>query len=621
MTRALELTTKLLDGALTDAEAAELDALLAADPGAEAEHVALLELEAALRGARTDFDLSEATLARVVAAQTERTAAAVLTQIESGPAPAWAKPAAPAPAGPPAPQRRRWLAAGALVACAAALLVGLWLGTRQPAGPAPDGAPARTELAFAKLARKTGAVEVFNPAGDAISAEEGGELPAGFTVRTVGSDSHAVVELLRDRTRVEIESDSVVRFTGDAPETMGQPRMFLDAGQLTAAVPERPDDRPLVVATAVTEIFARGGTFVLSSAGPDSARVDNKQGKLDLVRATAKKPVPVGVGGSAVIRAGFEKVDFERTLAVDRTPKRALAAPQVRDATFSPDGSEVWVASSRHFARWSADGGLKETGFYPRKGNEGGATFSRDKRRLVSFRPGDESTLVRSLPDGGEHAALKVRLNETRHWALAPDGAWLAVTEPKPHLKRVRVFDGATGDERFAREFEEVVAAVAAAPDGATLAVGLNDPARGANNKIVFLNSATGDRLFALPTQRRPLTALAFSADGRNLAAAFNGTVQLWDVKARELRTITGFERALTCLAFAPDGTRLAAGTPDGHVWVWDTATGRHTQHIDVGGRVVRSVAFSPNGKQLVTVAGAAPVAVWDVTDPVPAPQ
>ncbi|MBM3978726.1 MAG: hypothetical protein FJ304_00300 [Planctomycetes bacterium] len=613
MNRTVELTAKLLDGALSDDECAELEALVAADPTAEAEYLALLDLEAELRATRTGLDFTVVTLARIRAAQAELTASAVLDRIERAPAPAWAaRPAARA-------QRRGWAAAGALAACAAAVSLALWFGSRQsqviepgPNGPAPE--------AFAKLTRKTGAVEVLSPAGEALVAEEGGDLPAGFTVRTVGDDSHAVVELLRDQTRVEIDPDSVVRFTGDAPETRGQPRMFLASGQLTAAVPERPDDRPFIVATSVTDILARGSTFVLSSAGPESARVDIKKGKVELVRALAPKPVPVGVG-SAVVRADTEKVDIQRTFVLDRTPRRALAAPAVRDATFSPDGSEVWVASPRHLARWSADGGLKETAFYPRKGNDGGAAFSRDKRLMVSFRPGDVSTLARTVPDGGEHAAINVRLNEMRHWALAADGAWLAVTEPKPHLKRVRVFDAATGDERFAREFEEVTAAIAAAPNGETLAVGLNDPSRGVNNKIVFLNAATGDRLFALSTQRRPLTALAFSADGRYLAAGFNGAVQVWDVKARELvRTITGFERALVCLAFAPDGKRLAAGTQDGHVWMWEPSTGRQTQLIETGGRAVRALSFGPNGKQLVTVANVSGVAVWDVTDVPPAP-
>ncbi len=607
MTRTAELTEKLLYGTLGAAEASELEALVAADPRAEAEHLALLELEAALRGLRADFDLSEPTLAKVEAAQAERTASTVMAEIATGPAPSWA--ARPEPA----PRRRRvWAGVAALVACAAALFVGLWLGSNDPQ-PVPEGtAP---EVAFAKLTRKSGAVEVLAPSGDVISADEGSDLPAGFTVRTGSDDSHAVVELLHEKARFEIESDSLVQFGG--ARELGKPRLFLAAGQLTAAVTPRPDDRPLVVGTPVADVFARGATFVVSSAGPDSARVDIKHGKVELVRVAAPRPVPVAAGGSAVVQSGFDRMDIERAVAGDRTPKRVLAAPGTRDAVFSPDGSEVWVATARAFGKWSASGAFKEVGFFPRKGNEGVAAFSRDKKFLLTFRgERDDRVLVRTLPDGGEHAAVNVRPTDPRLWTIAPNAAWVAIADPRPNNKRVRVFDTATGDERFLREFDDPVTVLAAAPDAKSLALAVNAFGRGVS-KVVVLDPETSDRLYALSVLKRPVTAMTFAPDGRTLAVGYNGAVQLWDARERgELtRTITGFERQLFCLCFSPDGKRLAGGTQDGHVWVWDTATGRQTQLIDVGGRGVRSVAFSPDGKQLVTVAAQASVAVWDVAD------
>lgn len=616
MTRTAELTAKLLDGTLCDAECAELEMLVASDPAAEAEHLALLELEAELRALRTDFDLSDVTLDAIQTAQAERTTGAVMAAIAGREPPAWAP--APSPAAAPAPvvgsrMRRRaiWAGAAALLACAAALV--LWLGGKQPEGP--DGGT-ETPVAFAKLARKSGWVELLNHAGDALHAEEGAELPAGFVLRT-GDESVAVVELLRDRTRVEIEPDSVVRFAGDAPEAAGKPHMFLAAGQLTAAVPQRSHDA-LVVGTPVTDVSTRGGMFVISSAGPDSTRVDIKHGKVELVRAAAPKPVPV-FGGAVVVRAGFDKVEFERVPAADRAPKRTLAAPGTRDAVFSPDGTEVWAASARALQRWTLDGGLKEVGFFPRKGTEGVAAFTRDKRYLVTFRgERDDRVLVRTAPDGGEHAAINARPTDPRLWTVAPDAAWLAITDPRPNNKVVRVYDGRSGDDRFVRDFEEPVSCLAASPDGKTLAVAVHTTTRGASNKVVVLDAETSDRLFALPVLKRPATALAFSPDGRFLAVGFNGIIQLWDVRAQELvRSITGFERALTCLAYSPDGKRLAAGTQDGHVWLWDADTGRQTQLIETGGRGVRAIAFAPNGKQLVAVANNAPVAVWDVTEPV----
>ena len=618
MSRTAELTLELLDGTAREADLRELDALLA-DPHAEEEHLALLALEAELRGLRADFDLTDATLAAVRDAQAERTADAVMSEIADSAPPAWARRATPARVEPPA--RRKWAGLVALVGCAAAVLLAVWLGSKPGDGPAPDvrGVPASAPRAFAKLSRKAGCVEVMSPTGVAIPTEEGGDLPAGFTLRTGGDDSLAVIDLLSDNSRFEIEPDSEVRFRDGAPENASQPQLFLAAGQLTAAITARPDDRPMVVGTPVAEVFARGGgLFVVSSAGPDSARVDIKRGKVELVRTTVPKPVPVGVG-SAVVTAGFDKVQIEQSVVVDRIAKRTLAAPGTRDVTFSPDGAEVWLANGRSFTRWSATGAA-ETSFY-RKGNEGTAAFSRNKQHLAAFRGGpDDRVLLRTLPDGGEHAAVNVRPNETRFWTVAPDASWVALVEPKPN-KRVRVLDATTGDERFHRDFEDVIGCIAASPDAKVLAVGLNDLGRGANNKVVLVDAATGDRLSALPTQKKALTAMAYSDDGRLLALGFNGAIQVWDVRSRELlRSITGFERSLTCLAFAPDGKRLAAGTQDGYVWLWHTATGAQTQLIETGGRAVRVIAFHPTGKQLATVVAAAPVAVWDVNEALPRP-
>lgn len=618
MSRTAELTLELLDGTACEADLRELDALLT-DRCAAAEHFALLALEAELRGLRTDFDLTDATLAEVQEAQAERTADAVMSEIADSAPPAWARRAEPARVEPP-PHRRKWAGLVALVGCAAAVLLAVWLGSKPADDTTPEqGAPVPAPRAFAKLSRKAGSVEVVSPTGVAIPTEEGGDLPAGFTLRTGGDDSHAVIDLLSDNSRFEIEPDSEVRFRDGAPENASQPQLFLAAGQLTAAITARPDDRPMVVGTPVAEVFTRGGgLFVVSSAGPDSARVDIKRGKVELVRTTVPKPVPVGVG-SAVVTAGFDKVQIEQTVVVDRLAKRTLAAPGARDVIFSPDGAEVWLANGRSFTRWS-ETGAAETSFY-RKGNEGTAAFSRNKQHVAAFRGGpDDRVLLRTLPDGGEHAAVNVRPNETRFWAVAPDASWVALVEPKPN-KRVRVLDAATGDERFHREFEDVIGCIAASPDARVLAVGLNDIGRGANNKVVLVDAATGDRLSALPTQKKALTAMAYSDDGRLLALGFNGAIQVWDVRSRELlRSITGFERSLTCLAFAPDGKRLAAGTQDGYVWLWHTATGAQTQLIETGGRAVRVIAFHPTGKQLATVVAAAPVAVWDVNEALPRP-
>ena len=607
MTRAEELTDRLLDGTLADAEWAELESLLA-DPAAVAGHVALMELEAALRGERAGFDLTDATLACVRAAQAEKTTRAVMAEIATQPAPAWAAREAPRR------RSRRWLAplVGA-VAVAAGLVVGLWLGVGRGVLPGPGDLPATDGQEYATLTKSLGEVELLSPSGEVIPVSEGRAVPPGHTLRTVGEDSRARVQL-PDLTTVDIEPDSIVRFIPTAGGSGGKPRLFLASGQLTAAVPEKVPERPLVVATGVAEVFAQAGSFIVSSAGPESARVDVKRGKVEVLRTGARTPFPMNTGG-AYFQSGLAKVLTEPALRVDRTPDRTLAFPGNHDATFAPNGIDVWVASNRRFTLWTRDGGTADQPWPVRKGFERVA-FTRDPAAVVAVNPREEKVLVRDLPDGRERVLFDVRLPEVRLWTVAPGAAWLAFAEPRPNHKKLHVIDGRTRVERFTRELAEGVGGLAASPDGKVLAVGLADPGRGLNAKVVLLDAATGDRLGALPTQRKGLMALAYSADGRHLAVGYNGLVQVWDVRARELvRSITGFERVPTCLAFSPDAKTLAAGTQDGLVWVWSVPGGQPVQRLEVGIRGVRSVAFDRDGKRLLTVANAAPVMLWNLAD------
>ncbi len=616
MSRCDELSARLLDGILTDAEWAELEALLAADPVAAADHLALLELEAALRGLRTDFDLSESTLVRVKDTLSEQTTRAVLAEIASRQPPRWL--ARPQPAAPPTSRRPRLLTGPAAgLAVAAALLVGLWLGsTRGPVPPAEE--PAAPALEVARLTQAVGAVELLSPFGEVRPAREGGEVPAGHTLRTVGSDSLARVEL-PDQSLVEIEADSVVRFdagfdAGNGTQTR-KPRLFLEAGQLTAAVSDRAAAPPLVIGTGVADVLGKTGIFVVSSASPESALVDIKAGRVEVIRRDLSRPLPID-GGSAFFKTGLVKAVIEPGLRTERTPDRSLAFPGAREAVFSPDGKEVWIASSRQLTRWTRDGGTADLSLSPRR-NDGPAVFAPD-RSVLGTHSGHKDDLLTlwSLPGGEAIGSLDLKLPEGRFRALAPAAEWLAQVDPPGNRKRLVVHDGRTGAERFARDFQESVNCLAASPDGRTLAVGLSDAGRGHRNTVLLLDPLSGERYGSLPTQKKGITAMTFTRDGRHLAAGFNGVIQVWDVRTRELvQTITGFERVVMCLAFSPDAALVAAGTQDGQVWVWSVTQGRPTQRIEVGSRGTRSVAFAPDGRRLVTVAPHAPVSIWNVTD------
>jgi WD40 repeat protein len=593
MNRTDELTDRLIDGTLTDAEAVELEALLAADPAAQARHLAAVRLELVLRGLRTEFDLAGLTVARIEADRVARTTAAVMSQLAGRPAP-----------GPSRLARRGWAAVAAL---AAALLVAVWLGLRSPEVVTPPTNPSPAAANYARLISVSGAVEVAGPAGEA-DARQDQVLSPDQTLRTVGEESVAVVEF-PDRTRVEVHPGSVVRFD---PEAVGVPgrRLVLVEGRISATAAGR-----FRVGTGATEVEATHGSFTLWSAGAGSARVESTDGDVRVSRIGPADPVVLAPGRSAFVRSEPAPVRVETPWRIDTEPRARLDFAAL-DVGF--DGGDVVAASAKQWARWAP--GAPDPGrtpFLPKVSNDGVAAWlTPDRRTVVMCRTDDreDRVSVRDRASGAERGAVPVRVSEPRFLCVAPDASWLATVGAKSSNRRVRVWDVAAGEERFARDLDDMITCLAAAPDGGRLAVGVSDLGKGAFNTVAVFDPRTGERLFDLPTRRKGVNALAFAADGTCLAAGFNGAVQLWEVSSRKLvRTLEGFERVVTRLTFSPAGDRVAAGTQDGQVWVWTVATGRRTQVIDTGTRGVRALAFSADDALLVTATNKAPVAVWEV--------
>src|ERR1700735_2848633 len=75
-----------------------------------------------------------------------------------------------------------------------------------------------------------------------------------------------------------------------------------------------------------------------------------------------------------------------------------------------------------------------------------------------------------------------------------------------------------------------------------------------------------------------------------------------------------GHGDGVTSVAFSPDGNQVISGSHDNTVRVWDVQTGQtiagpfegHTDYIE-------SVAFSPDGKQVVSGSQDCTICVWDI--------
>jgi RNA polymerase sigma factor (sigma-70 family) len=154
--------------------------------------------------------------------------------------------------------------------------------------------------------------------------------------------------------------------------------------------------------------------------------------------------------------------------------------------------------------------------------------------------------------------------------------------------------------------------------------------------KWYVFETATGKELRSFPSEGRLARGVAISPDGKLLVATGHGTavqvkrpdgtrgflpaeghpVTCWDLTTGEQRKqITLPEEAPGPVAFSLDGARIAVASsrPGARIRILDVTTGRELRKIEGMHGVVRSLAFMPDGKRLVSGMEDSSALIWDL--------
>ncbi len=152
---------------------------------------------------------------------------------------------------------------------------------------------------------------------------------------------------------------------------------------------------------------------------------------------------------------------------------------------------------------------------------------------------------------------------------------------------------------------------------------------------LLFANPSLGQRLKAtLKGHSNLVHSLQFTSDGKTLmSAAKDGTIRIWDVKTRKLKTTINYALspkkkgrgvAAGPVGFHSDGKTLVAltlfvdddGTTTHQIKSWDVTKQKSTTILRLTGLHWNEVCFCSDGKTVALAARRALAGVWDTQPP-----
>jgi WD40 repeat protein len=223
------------------------------------------------------------------------------------------------------------------------------------------------------------------------------------------------------------------------------------------------------------------------------------------------------------------------------------------------------------FGVWEISTGKTLHTFTTKNHQVGALVFDPTSKTIASLDEDRRHTHLWDLTTGKETVISTKEKTYPVSFVFSPDGKLMA-TVSDDQSRSFYAWDTATGSELYVISGEDVIRAFAFSPDRKTVALAYD-------HTIHLLNRTRGETVSTIPFGVHDTdgqTALAFSSNGQQLIVHDGRTIRFWDVThSREAIELCGHADEVRELAFSGDGKTLVTGNLYDTVCVWEVKSGK----------------------------------------------